>query len=262
MAILIVATAGLAVLCTGVKLAGEPKNTRATLPAARSMPAHLSPMTLLAIRTLLIERKKAPWQLQEQIAALEIKKQLYDRNLISKPELERSERALATRADTQRIREWNVEDERALSPVEESAGEEQKRPADSVRKGSRGRAAPIRYDGAASWSLEDVEKIDLFFRKRFGRPLPISALGQSLTHDRLRLDHRDAIDVAVRPDSAEGRALMAYLRGAGIPFIAFRGKISSVSTGAHIHIGPPSPRLVDVKQRSTRAEEPAVAERG
>jgi hypothetical protein len=60
----------------------------------------------------------------------------------------------------------------------------------------------------------------------------------------LGLDHREAVDVALRPDSAEGRVLMAYLRRNGIPFIAFRGKLSSLSTGAHIHIGRRSPRLI------------------
>jgi hypothetical protein len=96
-----------------------------------------------------------------------------------------------------------------------------------------------------------VERIDAFFRERFGRPLPVSALGQSLTHDRLGLDHSEAVDVAVRPDSAEGRALMAHLRAAGIPFVAFRGRITRMSTGAHIHIGPPSPRLIVVKRESS-----------
>ena len=35
-------------------------------------------------------------------------------------------------------------------------------------------------------------------------------------------DHRNALDVAVHPDSPEGRALMDYLRAHGIPFLAFR----------------------------------------
>jgi hypothetical protein len=43
---------------------------------------------------------------------------------------------------------------------------------------------------------------------------------------------------------------MAYLKKSGIPFIAFRGAVRSMSTGAHIHIGKPSPRIVEVKQRS------------
>jgi hypothetical protein len=48
------------------------------------------------------------------------------------------------------------------------------------------------------------------------------------------------MDVAVHPDSAEGRALIAYLRGNGIPFIAFRSAVPGSATGAHVHIGYPS----------------------
>jgi hypothetical protein len=37
--------------------------------------------------------------------------------------------------------------------------------------------------------------------------------------------------------------LIAYLRGAGIPFLAFRTAIAGSSTGPHIHVGYPSHRL-------------------
>ena len=56
-------------------------------------------------------------------------------------------------------------------------------------------------------------------------------------------DHRHAIDVAVHPDSPEGQALIFYLRGEGIPFLAFRQAVPGSATGAHIHIGRPSHRL-------------------
>jgi hypothetical protein len=51
------------------------------------------------------------------------------------------------------------------------------------------------------------------------------------------------MDVAVHPDSAEGRALMAYLQSQGIPYTAFRAPLAGNATGAHIHIGSPSRRL-------------------
>lgn len=50
------------------------------------------------------------------------------------------------------------------------------------------------------------------FSTRFGRALPVSAGGQTIAHDGLGLDHH-AIDVAIHPDSAEGRMLIEYLRG-------------------------------------------------
>jgi hypothetical protein len=258
-AIVTVATTGLTVLCSFANIADQPKNKRA-VQGALSTPANLLPMTLPAIRTMLIEKTKASWRpmheslpprerkIQDQIAALQIKKELSEKDRISQLELQNGQRALANmRSDNERIRVG----ERTVSlRVEQSAGEKAKRPVRPAERPHRARTRLIRYDGEASWSVDEVGKIDSFFRKRFGRPLPISALGQSRTHDRLGLDHSEGVDIAVRPDSAEGRGLMAYLRRAGIPFTAFRGKISRMSTGAHIHIGPPSPRLVVVNRRS------------
>jgi hypothetical protein len=101
----------------------------------------------------------------------------------------------------------------------------------------------VRYDGSRSWTLRDLAGVERFFAVRFGRSLPVSALGQTLVHDRLGFDHGQAVDVAVHPDSDEGRALIAHLRAGGIPFLAFRSAVGGASTGAHVHIGLPSGRL-------------------
>lgn len=101
----------------------------------------------------------------------------------------------------------------------------------------------LRFNGAAGFTLAEVAKIERFFSNTFGRGLPISALGQTATHDRMRFDHRQAVDLALHPESAEGQSVLNYLRQAGIPFIAFRGAVPGAATGAHIHIGKPSPRL-------------------
>jgi len=102
----------------------------------------------------------------------------------------------------------------------------------------------VRYNGTAAWSLTgDLPRLQQFFLARFGRPLSISALGQTALHDRMGFDHRNALDVAVHPDSPEGRALMEHLRLAGIPFIAAWGAIPGSTSGAHIHVGQPSPRF-------------------
>jgi hypothetical protein len=101
----------------------------------------------------------------------------------------------------------------------------------------------IRYTGGSPWALSGVQRIDDFFKASFGRPMPISALGQTTTHDRLGFDHRNAVDVAVQPDSPEGQALLQYLKSHGISFYAFRGPVPGSATGAHIHIGPPSHRV-------------------
>jgi hypothetical protein len=103
--------------------------------------------------------------------------------------------------------------------------------------------ALVRYAGTTDWSLADAETVQEFFATRFGRPLPVSAWGQSAVHDRLGLDHRNALDVAVHPDSREGRALMAFLRKSGIPFVAIRSRLKGSSTGAHVHVGAASERI-------------------
>jgi len=100
----------------------------------------------------------------------------------------------------------------------------------------------FRFVGSTRWAMSDWTRIDAFFRLRFARPLPVSAIGQTETHQHLGFDHREAIDVALHPDSEEGQALLAYLQSEGVSFIAIRGAIPGSATGAHIHIGPPSRR--------------------
>lgn len=100
-----------------------------------------------------------------------------------------------------------------------------------------------RFNGVGRWSIKDAPRIERYFASKFGRSLPITALGQSQTHTRLGFDHRDSMDVGLHPDSIEGRTLIDFLRTSGIPFLAFRQAISGTATGPHIHIGHPSARL-------------------
>ena len=110
----------------------------------------------------------------------------------------------------------------------------------------------IAYGGGGPWSLGRVPALERFFAARFGRPLPVSAYGQTRTHDALGFDHRHAVDVAVHPDTAEGRALVAWLKAERIPFIAFRAAEPGVSTGAHVHVGEASPRVPATPRSSSR----------
>jgi hypothetical protein len=182
-------------------------------------------------------------QLQSQSADYEARKDLYKKDLISKLELEESERAVAnTRFQIEQVKRWIAENDIALA--EALAREELRRLPPLPLGGYSETAALIRYNGAVSWSLADAGKIEKFFAERFGHELPVSAMGQTPVHEHMRFDHRDAMDIAVHPDSVEGRALMAYLRSMRIPFIAFRAKMSGSATGAHIHVGRPSLRLL------------------
>ena len=100
----------------------------------------------------------------------------------------------------------------------------------------------IRYTGAGSWAISQAGKLEMFFQQTFKRPLPIAVFGQGAIHNRWHLDHRNAMDVSLHPDGAEGQALIDFMRRNGIPFSAFRGAIPGVATGPHIHIGRPSSR--------------------
>lgn len=104
--------------------------------------------------------------------------------------------------------------------------------------------AYIRFGGARPWSLAEAGTIKQFFMRRFGRALPIDAFGQSPLHDRWSYDHRNAMDVGLSPDSADGQVLMDYLRANGIPFTAFHFAVPGKATGPHIHVGLPSHKFI------------------
>ncbi len=100
----------------------------------------------------------------------------------------------------------------------------------------------IRFNGAGHWLLGQASAIESFFQQTFRRPLPIAVFGQGAIHNQWRLDHRNAMDISLKPDEPEGQALIDFLKRNGIPFSAFRTAIPGVATGPHIHIGMPSHR--------------------
>ena len=180
------------------------------------------------------ERKRA-------VDEVERREQLLAEGVASKRDLEDSERKVATaEAKVAQTRKQLAEADELIA---EASGERElaKLPA---RPGSYyTTAALIRYNGTAHWALTDIAKVQGFFTSKFKHSLPISAYGQTAVHDHLGFDHRNAVDVAVHPDSAEGQAIMTYLRSLGIPFIAFRYAVPGSATGAHIHVGYPSHRI-------------------
>ena len=181
---------------------------------------------------------------QARLAELsELRRDLFERDVLSKREFEEGQRA---QVEAQK----NVADTRAaLADTDRMLTEA--RMAEAIARltplprGSYQETAGLaRFNGAGAWSLAvDVPRLQQFFHARFGRTLPISASGQTPLHDRMGFDHRNALDVAVHPDSPEGRALMEHLRDRGIPFIAAWGAIPGSASGAHLHVGQPSPRI-------------------
>ncbi|HKD06140.1 MAG TPA: hypothetical protein VKB79_09585 [Bryobacteraceae bacterium] len=101
-----------------------------------------------------------------------------------------------------------------------------------------------KYDGSGYFNHADLGKIELAFTNQFSKPLPISADGETALHRSLGFDHRGRVDVAVSPDQPEGVWLMQYLQKNKIPYFAFRMAVPGMATGAHIHIGTSSTKLI------------------
>ena len=172
-------------------------------------------------------------------------KNLLDEGLLSKTEYERNEQALKTEkdkvADVQK-QMANAESQIAAVVVEADAEA-------TLAKNLKLAAAKLvrttsflRFNGSSGWGLGDAWKVQRFFSDTFHKSLPVAVFGQGAIHDRWRLDHRNAMDISLHPDSAEGQALLNYLQKNGIPFLAFRSAIPGTATGPHIHIGRPSHR--------------------
>lgn len=169
-------------------------------------------------------------------------KGLLDQGLISKKELEKAI-ADATKAQTL-VDEQQKEIASADNLIEEVEASKQILLLPPPKIGAyETTAVMIRYNGASGWDLSETGELQNFFMQKFGRQLPISAYGQTATHEKMGFDHSNRMDVAVSPDGAEGQAVMEYLRARGIPFIAFRHAVAGSATGAHIHVGLPSHRI-------------------
>ena len=168
------------------------------------------------------------------------RKDLFAQGIVARRELEESQRAAAeAQSKLDQTRRQLTEADSMLAEAENETLPDAREPGGAYHS----TAALIRYNGVAAWSLKDAGAVENFYAEKFKHALPISAFGQTAVHDRLGFDHHNAMDVAVQPDSPEGQALMAYLRNAGIPFIAFRYAVPGSATGAHIHIGKPSHRI-------------------
>ncbi len=169
-------------------------------------------------------------------------RKLYRDGEIAKSEVIKAERAfVAVLVRIQDVRRLLSETEIAIAETE-MKDESSPIAVLSFDRSGQTDAAPA-YRQGDLWSLKQAQNIETYFYQTFGHNLPVSAFGQTATHDRMGFDHRDAMDVALHPDSAEGKALINYLRRSHIPFMAFRSAAARAATGAHIHIGRPSRKM-------------------
>ena len=176
---------------------------------------------------------------------LELSKKLLAEGLIAKTQVEENERAVAEAkqkvAETRR-QMTSADEQIAGVLVETSADEQISKDLRLARQRLVRTSSFIRFTGGSGWNLGDAWKIQRFFLDAFNKQLPIAVFGQGAIHERWRLDHRNAMDIQLHPDGAEGQALLNFLQKNGIPYSAFRSAIPGTATGPHIHIGRPSHR--------------------
>lgn len=176
---------------------------------------------------------------------LELSRKLLAEGLIPKSQVEENERALAAAknqvAETQR--QMTNADAQIAGIFAETAAEQQLAKNLRLARQSLVRTSSFtRFTGAPGWGIGEAWKVQRFFSDTFNKQLPIAVFGQGAIHDRWRLDHRNAMDISLHPDSVEGQALLNFLQKNGIPYLAFRSAIPGTATGPHIHIGRPSHR--------------------
>ena len=256
---LAVAAAALALLLTG---GGAPAFGQKSRPAPADELARWRAALVESAEEVKTNTRELIALREKELTAAELKheqlRQLLAEGLVARREVEESEHSLAEmRASVEMLRRQVDDSDRVIAEV--AAAEEAEKlakieaaKAAKLRNQSARLLRPtlysansliIRHTGSTHWTAADISGVQSFFAATFGRPLPVSAHGQTVTHTRLGFDHSRGVDVALHPDSAEGRALIGYLQARGIAFIAFRGAVAGSSTGAHIHIGPPSGRI-------------------
>jgi hypothetical protein len=192
-------------------------------------------------RTLEASIPRRERDLREASASLDRTSTLYARGLVTRKELDAAAREVGdSRAQLDRARGELLRTSMLL--VEMEARQKLAR-LPPLRPGQyEASEALIRYHGTRELANGELMLLERHVTARGGGTLPVSAMGQSDVHTRLGLDHRHAVDLALHPDSVEGRLVMAWLRERGISFLAFRGARSGAATGAHIHVGRPSER--------------------
>jgi len=184
---------------------------------------------------LLPEMLRAAQELRARaVESLGAHQQLVRAGALPARELEQRQAAL-----TDAEQQWQMAQSRARL-VEEIA-RMARREADYDAGEESGLAQP--FLGGGALAEQDFLPLEEAYFSRFSRPLPVSARGATAVHRGLGFDHQGRFDVALNPDQPEGRWLLDLLDRLQIPYIAFRGAVAGRSTGAHIHVGLPSPRL-------------------
>ena len=177
-------------------------------------------------------------RVERQRSVVEERHKLLDTGMLARSEFTRFQDELASREnvlDLARHRAQLAEDLKQMAEAE-------RRLEQTAETGTL-RYAMVRYDGNGFFNLKELTTISNEFQKQFHHSLPVSALGQTVVHQSMGLDHRNRVDVALNPDQPEGVWLRQLLERMHVPYLGFRSAVAGAATAPHIHIGPESTRL-------------------
>ncbi len=184
--------------------------------------------------------KAAKRRVERQQKIVDDRQIMLGSGVISNSEYQRFQDELTSR---RRVLEL-ADNRKALLESLRAMAEHEKQLEQALQKNTVGtKDVMIRYGGNGQFSLGDMSSISAEFERHFHQVLPISALGQTMLHQSMQLDHRNRVDVALNPDAPQGLWLRQLLERLHIPYLAFRSAVAGAATAPHIHIGLGSTRL-------------------
>ena len=175
-----------------------------------------------------------------QKALIEQEQKMVEAGVIARGELEPLQAELESRRLTIELAKSRA---KLLDELAEMARREQAAETAEDVTSRPGHSVMEHFGGDGRFTPAQLKAVTLAFERKFSKPLPVSANGETSIHRALGFDHRGRVDVAIAPDQPEGVWLRGYLEARDIPYYAFRSAVAGKATGAHIHIGPGSTRL-------------------
>ena len=186
----------------------------------------------------MLEAARRRWDRQASLVCE--RQRLMDLGIVSRAEIEAANAELEIRKHVFDL----ARDRVRLETQRKMLNEEQN--LERAMESGTSRTAMLKFDGNGHFDKADLAVISAEFEQQFHYPLPVTARGQTSTHQLLGFDHRGKIDVGLNPEDPEGIWLRHFLEEHQIPYIAFRAAVRGSATAPHIHLGTGSTRLVGV----------------
>jgi hypothetical protein len=183
-------------------------------------------------------------RLDNQMKLANERQKLLEMGVIAKAEIVSVNTELETRQhvlDLARDRVRQAETQRQMADEEQSL--------ERAMESGTSHKAMLKFDGNGHFDKVDFGVIATEFEEQFHYPLPVTARGQTATHQTLGFNHRGKIDVGLNPEEPEGIWLRHFLEDHQIPYIAFRAAVRGSATAPHIHLGTGSSRIGGLAER-------------